>query len=137
MGLWRSEVEPVKRQGWTFRVSRAFLRRKDISAAEKITALAILAYADKQGVCCPTMLQLAADLSIHHETVKVHVAALRAAAVLSWTLWTDEHGHKRRNYSLKSSIGLPSERLFIPPSDWDGLGGKGADGRRTMQNPPG
>lgn len=137
MGLWRFAVEPVKRKGWTFRVSRAFLRRKDISAAEKITALAILAYADKHGVCCPTMLQLSADLSIHQETVKVHIDALRAASVLSWTRWTDKLGHKRRNYSLKSSIGLPSERLFIPPSDWDGLGGKGQDGHRTMQKPPG
>ncbi len=130
-------AEPAKRQGWTFRVSRAFMRRKDIPRGAKATALAILAYADRAGMCCPTMLQLGNDLGTHPETIKADTAMLRTAGVLTWTAWTDEHGHARRNYSLQSRNGLPSERLFIPPSEWDGLGGNGKDGRRTMQNPPG
>lgn len=108
------------------------MERRDLSAMAKIVGLAVAAYADKDGQAFPTLPQIAADLSICVSSADKYLDELRAAKVLTWTLYRDEQRQQRRRYSLVSREGKPSERLFLPPSDWDGLGGKAQDGRRTM-----
>jgi len=126
-----------QRKSWTFRVSRHFMARQDIPAMAKVVGIALLCYADKDGICCPTMLQLAKDLDLNEATIETRLDQLRSVNAISWTVWTDEFGHKRRNYNLQPAgqHPSPSMRLFLK-SDWDGLGGKSKDGRRTLMNPP-
>lgn len=126
--------EPAKRAGWGFRITNAFLRRPDLPPMAKIVGLALRAYADAKGLCCPTLIQLGEDLQIDPQTAEKWIDCLRDAGELSWELWTDEFGHKRRNYNLQppTQAKKPSERLFQEP--WDGLGGKAKDGKRTLQN---
>lgn len=126
------------RKGWTFRVSRHFMARRDIPAMAKIVGIALLCYADRDGLCCPTLVQLAKDLDLNEATVETRLNQLRDTGIISWTPWIDEFGHKRRHYNLQPNTkhGTPSMRLFLPKSDWDGLGGQSKDGRRTLMNPP-
>lgn len=139
-----------KRQGWTFRMSRRFWLRTDLSLGAKGVGAILLAHADKEGVCWPTIKQIAEAAKIHPETADNHLSELQEMGVICWEHWRDDDGRKRRRFHLnpmgvKSPVGhggkIPpltsttpnhAERLFIAPSDWDGLGGKQFDGRRTL-----
>lgn len=139
------------RKSWTFRTSRHFWLRDDLSLGAKGVAHVLLSFADKDGMAWPTTPQIAEAARISTDTADKYLRELRDQGVISWTIWMDEHGHKRRKFNLDpKGVKLPvgqggkitpltctskqAERLFIRPTGWDGLGGKEHDGRRTMQH---
>lgn len=117
-------MEKVKRKSWTFRTSKAYWSREDLSLGAKAIGAILLCYADEDGMAFPTTPKIAKDARISSDTTDKHLRELRDAGAISWDIWKDSHGHKRRRFDLK--------RIFIEP--WDGLGGKKKDGRRTMMS---
>lgn len=107
-------------------MSRKFWLRDDLSMGAKAAGAALCAFADGSGEAWPTIPQIAAALKLSETTAEKYLDELKAAGVLAWSLSRDALGRQRRKYLL-----APGE-AFIKPSDWDGLGGKSKDGRRTM-----
>ena len=145
-----SEDKPKKRQSWTFRMRRRFWLRADLSLGAKGIGAILLSYANAEGLCWPTVPQIAADACVSEDTADRYMKELHRKQVIEWEYWRDEQGRKRRRFNLnpmgvKYPVGhggkitpltstsiKQAERLFVPPSDWDGLGGKKYDGRRTL-----
>lgn len=119
-------MEKVKRKSWTFRTSKAYWAREDLSLGARALGAILLCYANEDGLAWPTTPQIARDAGIAMHTADRFLKELRAARAISWDVWKDEHGHKRRRFDLRP--------IHIAP--WDGLGGKKHDGRRTMVNAP-
>lgn len=115
-------MEKVKRRSWTFRTNKAFWARKGLSLEAKGIACVLLCFADEDGRAWPTTPQIATMSGKAEATVDRYLNELRKFGAISWTVWADELGRRRRKFDLSP--------IYIAP--WDGLGGKKYDGRRTV-----
>ncbi len=115
-------MEKVKRRSWTFRTNKAFWASQKLSLEAKGIACILLCFADENGEAWPTTPQIAVMAGKAEATVDRYLNELREVRAISWTVWMDDLGRKRRKFNLAP--------IYIAP--WDGLGGKNKDGHRTM-----
>lgn len=111
--------------GWAFRSRRAFWTRQDLSLGAKAVAHLLLACTNNEGYAWPTTPQLSKWGKVNGQTVDKYLAELKAAGAVSWDIWKDEFGHKRRRFNLKA--------IRVKKSNYDPLGGAGFDRNASEQ----
>lgn len=112
-----------KPTGWAFRSRRAFWMRQDLSLGAKGIAHLLLSCANDAGEAWPTTPQMAEWGKVSTQTVDKYLKELREAGAISWVVWQDEQGHKRRKFSVKS--------IYVKKSTYDPLGGAGFNGNES------
>lgn len=108
-----------KRKSWTFRASRGFIARADLSPQARILALAMVGAADSKGRLSLSNDDLAKLAGMSATYVKRFLAELSDAKVIEWTTTTDGRGHRHRTFNIWLTTG--PNRLFFPPSKWNGF----------------
>lgn len=105
-------MKPKSKGDFLFVESRDFLRRTDLSAQAKVLSSILRSYCNGEGMCFPTIPQLATDSGLSESTVEKYLLELRTREVVAWVIFRDEFKHRRRLYRLRPYPRRPWGKIY-------------------------